>query len=211
MDKLPEIQVSPLEGNPFLKMSSLVLLVFLVLALLSKGFLSVFFWILTAIIGFFIFGNLYGRLSSKWRRLHYPLMVRYAKSAGFVQGIYEKQGKDFDVDAALHGLLLSVFPQMPDFLLSKYLQRAYDWEHSVANEEMLKEFFKKKKSDISETKLRNIVKAFKKFFADHFASQEEKHVNFIKVRLVIAELIKEKYGEDVWLEYLYAVTTGQAT
>jgi len=212
MDGLPKIQISPLEGNYFLTTSVPALLIFLVLALISKGFLSAFFWILTFIIGLFTFANIYGRLSSKWRRLHYPLMVRYAKAAGFIHGVCKKKNKDFDVDLALRALLLSVFPKMSDFLLSRYLQSIYDWENNFGfdNKRTIKQFFKKKNPDVDETKLREMVKIFKRSFADCFTSQDRKDANFIKIRLVIAELIKMEYGASEALEYLYAVVTGKA-
>ncbi len=205
-----EIKINPLEGNPSLKGGVVAFLLLLVGIALTSGFLKVVLIMFFVLVSLFLVGVLYGRLSSKWRRLHYPLMVRYAKSAGMVQGIYEKQGKDFNVDEALSELLLSVFPQTSDYLLNKYLQNAYDWERNLSTG-VLKAFFKKKIPNSSGAKLENIVTSFKKFFTDHIYSNKETNVNYIKTRLVISELVKEKYGKEEWLEYLYAVVMGQAT
>lgn len=206
MNSLPEIRISPLEGDHFLKRIIPVLSVLLVLALVLKSTLSIFFWILIIVVGFFVFTNLYGRLASKWRRLHFPLMVRYAAAVGFVHGICKKRRKEFDVELALLCLLQSVFPNVPSAKLENYLKEILVKQNNFADERSLRQIFKEKIPKIKKTELEKIIEEIKK----SFTSQEKKVSNSIKVRLVIAELIKEKYGEDERLEYLYAVVAGRA-
>lgn len=208
VDNLPKININPLEGNPILKSAIYILIVLLILAIFTGGVIKILFFIIAFLVAFFIFGNLWGRLSANWRKLHFPLMVRYATFLGFAQEISEREGKELDVDLALKFLLQSVFPKVGEGQIEKLSQEILSKEaENLKNEKFLEKIFRRKNPELSGEKLNSFVYKMENLIIN---PPDEATANYLRVRSLIAFLVEKKYGEKEKLEYLFAVLTNRA-
>ncbi|MBU4274959.1 hypothetical protein KKE19_04075 [Patescibacteria group bacterium] len=200
--KLIKIKINSFERYPILYTCLVLLCLFITLAVLLNGFLSIMFWIVTVIVGFFTFSIMYVRLSTKWRRIHYPLMVRYASALGFAQGQDESITIDEKMDFALLFLLQSVYPTISPDILKSYYSSLLEEFPLFMGYEMLCIVLKKKLSSASTEDIEKLAKHF---------TDKVKNEKFKKVWLVMSNLIKIKYGEEEKFEYLFSIINGKAT
>jgi len=200
--KLIKIRINPLERYPILYMCLVLLCLFIILAVLFNGFLSIVFWIFTAIVGFFTFSIMYVRLSTKWRRIHYPLMVRYSSALGFAQGQNESLTIDEKMDFALLFLLQTVYSTISPNILKSYYHSLLEELPVFMDSEMLSIIIKKKLPSASTEDIEKL--------ANHFANKV-KDEKFKKVWLIVSSLINIKYGEEEKSEYIYSIINGKAT
>lgn len=200
--KLIKIRINPLERYPILYMCILFFCLFITLAILLNGFLSIVFWIFTIIIGFFTFSIMYVRLSTKWRRIHYPLMVRYASALGYAQGQNESLTIDEKMDFALLFLLQSIYTTISPNILKSYYHSLLEGLPLFMDSEMLRIVLKNKLPSASTEDIEKL--------ANHFANKV-KDEKFRKVWLIVSSLINIKYGEEEKYEYIYSIINGKAT
>jgi len=208
-DNLPVINISPWEGNNFTKNAILVFAISLLITLLSGGVVKIIFVLLSLLASVFIFSNLYGRFSANWRKLHYPLMCRYASAVGYVRGLSgNKEGKELDVDLVLQCLLQSVFPTVEGKRITNLAQEVLLKEgEKLKNEEFVKKIFSRKLPELSKQRLPSLTHKITELNKN---PTDRATANYIKIRLIIAFLIEQKYGQEEKLDYLYAVLTNRA-
>lgn len=204
--KLSDIKISPLEGTPALTFSVILSIVFVFLAMITDGFLTVLMWILSAPFLFMTFATLYGRLSKKWGRIHYPLMVRYASYAGMQMGATPDAPSNERTDRALAMLLVSVYPKATEHEIQELYSKIAEKDNVMGDKEMLMKTFRHVGVNKSHEELEKIADDV----VSSYNLEDEATVNGLKVRHIISEVIRFKYGEHEQLNYIYAVVTGNA-
>ena len=207
-DNLPEINISPWEGNYFIRYAIILIFIFQIIAFFSTEFVKLVFALLTLFVGWFMACNIFGRLSTSWRKLHYPLMCRYAAAVGFAKGRIENWENKFNINLIHQCLLQSVFPNVESKQIESLIKNILSQEMERLNStEYIRNILIRKNSKIRNTDLDNLVSE-KIRLAVH--PPDEYHSNYIKTRLIIAFLIEKKYGKEEKLDYMYAVLTNEA-
>ncbi len=203
-----EIKVSPLEGTPALTYSIVLSVILIFFAVVTSSFLSVVLWILTIFPLFMVLAVLYGRLSTKWGRLHYPIMVRYAHFAGEQAGLHPEKPSIARTDDALVKMLASLYPKHSSEELRDVYEEIRTKENVFIDNDVLLKTLKHVKDTRTPEEQKEVVEQvihnFKK------KSDDEAHINAMKLRHVIAELVRFKYGIGEQYNYIYAVITGKA-
>jgi hypothetical protein len=105
-------KISPFEGQPLLPFCIVLIIIFGSLGIFLHGILSIIMWVLVVPFAFFLFSMITVRLSHKWAKVHYPVMIRYSRMAGMAMGLYPNKRADERVDIALALLLQSLYPNM---------------------------------------------------------------------------------------------------
>lgn len=199
--ELTNIKINPLENQPMFYIALILLFIFITIAVFLNNFLSIIFWMLSVFIGFIIISILYMRLSAKWRRVHYPLMIRHARAMGYAQGQHKHLAIDEKMDLALLSLLQSVYLNIsPEYLQSHY-RDLLDELPKFMDYEMMSIVLKRKLPEASTEDIEKMAK--------HFANKI-KSEKFKKVWLVVSDLIEKKYGKEEKLEYIFSIIKGKA-
>lgn len=191
-------QVDPFEGMPDISFFYIFQVIFLSLALLIPGIPSVASWILFGIVTLFVLYRFYYRLVPRWRRLHCPLMVRYAPVVGYHSGIAKRENKKFDMDPSLKDFIKSIYPSLSSEELEDYLNTVDAKMESFAERNGLISVFRKDNLVVDSKKLNEALDEF------------HKHLKKRNPRWIIAEVIERDYGVDEKINYLQAILTGQA-
>jgi hypothetical protein len=137
--------------------------------------------------------------SRPWRRLHYPLMRRYAGASGFEMGQAEREGRPFDVRRAL----VTMVSQVEGCSLTDATSRVRgDLESGLlpADAAWISRKLGSQRPDPKWSHLN--VDALR-----HHYSQDD---NAVKVRLGIAGAISRQLGADDRAEYLLEAAKGNA-
>ncbi len=179
--------------------------------------MSLVFWMLFGFIILYEGGYFYHRLSSPWRRLHFPLMVRYSAIAGVQMGAAESTGKEFNFEKALHAFVKNIYPYREDLaeltknledleLTDRFKSPIKSADEKMANfsdRKALEELFKKSNSTIDQNKLQELMDKIE----TALRNPEEKG---LRLKYVIGEIVSRDYGEQERLKYIHAVITGKA-
>lgn len=191
-------KVDPFEGMNDLLIILIFQVIFFVLALITSGFLSVIFWVLFTIVTLFEISRYYHRLSSPWRGIHYPLMVRYAWFVGIQTGIAKKTEKEFDKNAALKEFVKNIYPDWSEEEINNFIDSVNKKVEKFDDREKLIDAFKKNNPSLEDKKLGEVL--------DNFQEHLKKQIP----RAVIAEIIERDFGIDEKIKYLYAGIIGRA-
>jgi len=195
--------IDPFEGMDDIIITLIFQLIFLVLALLTSNTLSIIFWILFGLLTVYESGRFYHRLSSPWRRLHFPLMVHYLSIAGSLLAIQEITGKEFDIQIALRTLVNKAYPYMENDEVNSILESAKKKMTNFNDKEELKLLIQRKRNILDQNNLNDLLNKIE-------TTLMSPKNNAMFVKYVIAEIIGRDYGKQERLNYIYAVLTGQA-
>lgn len=191
-------KVDPLEGMSDLLVVLIFQTIFFVLALITSGLLSISFWVLFTIVTLFEIARYYHYLASPWRRLYYPLMVRYAFFIGLQMSIAEKLKREVNITTALIDFMRSIYPNWTEEEVEKFLENVRIKMLKFTDRKGLIDAFKKNNPSLN---LGRISKELDKF---HKALKRE------NPRWVIAEIVERDYGIDERIKYLQSIITGRA-
>ncbi|MFZ3122914.1 MAG: hypothetical protein WA104_06120 [Thermodesulfovibrionales bacterium] len=195
--------VDPFEGMHDLLPIFIIQVLSFGIALITNGILSIVFWVIFALVTIYEVGRYYVRLASPWRRIHFPLMVRYSSIAGYQMGTAERTGKEFSIKDVLHTLVKSAYPYMEDYQADSLIKSAQEKMYNFSDKEALKKLFHKSKHSIDDNKLQELMDKIE----TALKNPQEKG---LLVRYIIGEIIGKDYGEQERLKYIHAVITGQA-
>jgi len=195
--------IDPFEGMADLLFILIFQLAFFGLALLTSGIISIVFWVLFGLISFWEVYRYYYRLSSPWRRLHFPLMVHYSAIVGYQMGVAESTGKEFNIEEALRSLVKTAYRYMEDDEVNSLIESAEEKMTNFSDREALQELFQRSNPSVESNKLQELMDKIEA----SLKNQEEKG---LRIRYVIAEIVGRDYGEQERIKYIHAVITGQA-
>ncbi len=196
-------RIDPFEGMADLLPLLIVQSAFFFIALITSGVTSIIFWVLFGLVTLFEAGRFYHRLAAPWRRLHYPIMVRYAAIAGVETAVAEKENREFDVEKALHGLIKNIFPDFSDKEIQEGIDVIKDKMHKFSDRKLLEDEFRKANPNIDNAKLKEVLDKI----ANALNDPKERG---LFIRWFIAEMVERDYGKKERIKYLHAVILGRA-
>lgn len=195
--------IDPFEGMADLLFILIFQLAFFSLALLTSGILSIIFWVLFGLVTLFEAGRYYQRLSSPWRRLHFPLMVHYSAIAGYQVGVTKSTGKEFNIEQALYSLIKAAYRYMEDDEVNLLIESAEKKMTNFSDRKALSKLFQRKNLSVEPNKIEELMDKIE----TKLRNPEEKG---LRIRYAIAEIVGRDYGEHERIKYIYDVFTGQA-
>ena len=208
LNKKKMIKINPMFGNVSFYWGLVLLVIFLILISLFNGLLRILLVILLFLVLFHLFYSLYYRFSARWRRLHFPLMIMYARFAGHQTALIENTGykiidKKFDPKISLSHLLRAIFIELSEREADEVIKNAENRLVNFSDRNEIKDFLKSKKNMTDEKieKLLDII-------AQLFNKKEE--YNAFLVRYVIGEIIESRYDEAERIKYIFHIAIGQA-
>ena len=196
-------RVDPFEGMADLLPILVLQSIFFFVALIISGMASIIFWVLFGLITLFEAGRFYHRLASPWRRLHYPIMVRYAAIAGAEAAMAQNENREFDVKKALHNLAKNIFTDFSEKEIQEGIDVVEEKMQKFLDRESLESEFTKTNSSIDKSKLKEVLDKI----ANALKDPKERG---LMVRWFVAEMIERDYGEVERAKYLRCVIIGQA-
>lgn len=140
--------------------------------------------------------------SRPWRRIHYPAMRLYSRSAGYGFGQSIGENREFDFKNALINFLSSVKPEWSSDMIESFINREIERSQNYEDWKLIKTHVLSKKKKTSE---QQIDKAL-----DEFKSKIDPLDRAWLVRMIIAGIIEHQYSQKDRGEYLYEVMVGNA-
>ena len=175
---------------------------FQALALITGGVWRIIFWVLFGILLLFEAYRYYYRLGNPWRRIHFPLMVRYSGITGRLMNLKEKTGQEFNIKEALAVLFKSVYPWMSDVEIGLWIDRFEERMDNFCDRDIFLEVLKDKYPTLEESLLEPSLVKIEEIIKTKEPS--------IFVRYGVAEIVCKEWGELERRKYLYAVLTKKA-
>lgn len=195
--------IDPLEGMGDLLLVLILQAPLLLVGAFAQGIASIISWVLFALVTLFVIGRYSFRLSSPWRRLHYPLMFRYSGFAGQEMGLAQMEKREFDVRGALRNLVKSVYPNWQDDEVDALVNSAGERMVAFKDREAFVSLLKSRNPTLDSQRLNELLQTM----GDLLKRPDEKGM---LVRYVIAEIVGRIHGEQERLKYLQAVFSGRA-
>ena len=199
-----DIYINPFLGMVTIKLLIPILLVLLVVAFKTSGLLSILGWALSFLVAFFSFGQLYGRLSTPWRRVHFPLMVVFSSFSGSRIAYSQKTGENYSVNEPLKAMASALLKNWSETEVNDLLSNANDKFTAFSDKDRVLSYALERNSEADRDELK---KTIDNFDATMKVPQNEK---YLRVRWFIAEIIELKYGIGERYAYLFSVLTGDA-
>ncbi len=194
--------VDPLEGMGDLLVVLILQAPLLLAGAFARGAVSIVSWVLFALVTLFVIGRYAFRLSSPWRRLHYPMMFRYSGLAGQEMGLAQAENREFDVSAALRNLVKSVFPTWPDDEVDAFIESAKERMVAFKDREAIVSFLSRS-SSVDTRRLQESLERVEEIL-------KRPGEKGISVRYVIAGIVGRICGEEERFRYLEAVFSSRA-
>lgn len=195
--------VDPFEGMYDLLPIFIIQVLSFGIALITNGILSIVFWVIFAIVTIYEVGRYYVRLAQPWRRLHFPLMIRYSSIAGYQMGAAESTGNEFSIKQVLRSLVKTAYPYMEDDEVSSLIDSAEKKMINFSDREVLGGLFQRSNLSADHNKFQELMDKIETVLKN----PKEKG---LLIRYVIAEIVGRDYGEQERIKYIHAVITGQA-
>lgn len=202
------IKINPMFGNVSFYWGLILLIIFLISISLLGGLLRIISIILSSLVMLHLFYSLYYRLSERWRGLHFPLMIMYARFAGHQISLIENTGykiidKKFDPKISLNHLLQVLFGELSEREADDVIKNAENRLVNFSDRNEIKNFLKLKEN-MSDEKIENFLDTVAQVL-----NRKEERDAFL-VRYVIGEIIESQYGETERTRYLFNIATGKA-
>lgn len=140
--------------------------------------------------------------SRPWRRVHFHVMRLYARAAGIERRRSETEGEEFDTERALTTLLATVRPDWNASKIRDFLARELSRCSSFADRSLIRRHIKRVNQVADDAQVDELLDKCAAVF--HIGNRG------IVVRLAIAGLVEEEYGEGARGEYLFEVLSGKA-
>lgn len=159
-------------------------------------------WIISGVIVLALWNlNRWHYYSSRpWRKVHFPMMRAYAAASGHESGQAQREGREFDINAALLNLLKTVNP-----------------EASISHEALIKREFVRCQNFYDESLIQEYLVKVKGLDPSHVQPILNKVKGGMKtsdkglmVRMVIASIIEEQFSPQDRGEYMFQVISGKA-
>lgn len=140
--------------------------------------------------------------SRPWRKIHYKAMRLYSGALGTEMSISESEKREFDIINTYRLLLASFGYKSSQMIFTNMISRnlpgnvvfsAHQYMDSVGKNKNLS-------SDEIDATLESL-----------FYKIQQSSERYLQVRLLISEIIEDKYGRSHRNEYLFFVLTGNAT
>jgi hypothetical protein len=195
--------IGPFEGMPDIVFLWILQCGTLAFALLLSGTIATVSWVLFALLTLYLMGRLSIRVGEKWRRIHYPLMMRYAGAAGLEAGMSKSTGRPWDINKAVGTLLKTVYPHKTEEDINESIGSIWEKRRSLSDLSRLRSNITQMNPNISKLDLDQMSEKIAKWVRDEEA-------NDMAVRYAIAHVVEDLYGPEERDRYLLALFTGKA-
>ena len=153
-----------------------------------------------AVLALWKLNRWYYYFSRPWKKVHFPMMRAYAAASGLESGQAEREGREFDFNAALLNLLEMVNPKV-SFSHEALIKREFARCQDFYDESLIQEYLTKAKG-INPNQAQPILKKIKESMKTSDKG--------LMVRMVIASIIEEQFSLQDRGEYMFQVTSGKA-
>lgn len=178
-------------------MISWILLI--IFAVLSYVY-SWWFTIGIALLGIWKLGRWQHYSSRPWRKVHFPMMLDYASAAGIEQRQADIDGREFNLNLALLHLL-KIINLKVDISHEELIQRELQRCEAFYDKQLIQQYLVEKKG-IDKNKTEPIL--------EKIGHLMQACNNGLRVRMIIASVIEEKYSPMDRGEYMFEVMSGGA-
>lgn len=155
------------------------------------GLIAVGLWKMTR--WYFYFGR-------PWRKVHFPMMRVYAAASGLEAGQAEREGREFNLNAALFNFLKMTNPTI-SVSHEELIVREFERCHAFYDEPRIEQYLVEKK-ELNRTQVTTILEKIKESMRTSDKA--------LMVRMVIASVIEEQFSPQDRGEYMFEVFNGKA-
>jgi hypothetical protein len=194
--------INPFDGQGFILIFAVLQCLFCLGAMITHGIIMIILWVLFGIITIFLVQTYILRLFPKWRSIHYPLMIRYARVAAKETVESEAEHRQYDFLKATQLLMQTVY-QRDEEKSKQLILKAYERMKNFSDRELLEKYCYKKNPSVNPLKLTEFLDAINKNL--NF-SDKNKSIIFYG----IAEVVEDIYGCNERIKYLWAYFIGEA-
>ncbi len=174
----------------------------LIIFVFISVFYSYWFLIAVALLGLWKASQFWFYKSRPWRRIHYPAMRLYSNVSGHEAGKAESENRKFDFKNALSNFTRALRPDWESDNIESFIDREIERSKKFEDRKLIKKHVLTKKKNTSESQIDNAL--------DEFSSIIDPLDRTWMVRMIIAGIIEDQYGQDDRGEYLYEVMVGKA-
>jgi len=171
----------------------------IVFAVLSYVY-SWWFTIGIAVLSLWKLGHWYYYSSRPWKKVHFPMMHAYASTCGYEIGQAERDGREFNLNAALLNLLKVINPKL-SISHEELIQREFQRCKAFYDKPLIQRYLVENKG-IDKTKIDPIL--------EKIGQSMHTSDNGLMVRMVIASVIEEQLSPMDRGEYMFEVISGRA-
>jgi len=139
--------------------------------------------------------------SRPWRKVHFPMMRAYAADSGLESGQAQREGREFDLNAALLNLLKMVNPEV-SISHEALIEREFVRCQNFYDESLIQEYLAKVKG-MDQSHVQPILREIK--------GAMKTSDKGLMVRMVIASIIEEQFSPQDRGEYMFQVINGKAS
>jgi len=152
------------------------------------------------VLGLWKLNRWYYYSSRPWRKVHFPMMRAYAAASGLEAGQAEREGREFNLNAALLNLLKMVNPTI-SVSHEELILREFERCHAFYDELLIQRYLVEKKG-LDPTQVAPVPGKVKESMRTSDKG--------LMVRMVIASVIEEQFSPQDRGEYMFQVVSGKA-
>jgi hypothetical protein len=196
--------ISPFEGMPDMLLIMIVECLCFAVALLTNGWFNLVLWILFTIVLLYHSVRLVFRLRPRWRQVHNPLMIRYARAAGEESAQSGLEKREFDFHRATANLLKSVYPTREDDEIAEMVDLADDKLQAFSDRSLIDETIRTRNPTVSREHCAQALDEIGRYLQSGDGQK-------LIVRYAIADVVEHVFDQTERGRYLAAVFAGEAT
>lgn len=195
------VNVDALEGMFDTVIAYYFSLILFILALITSGVLSVVVWALLIFALIYELLRVRTRTSEHWRKLHFPILIRFAKIVGYHVGFAKSRDEKAKFGDMILDFLNGLLPDWTDEDIDSLIEQAEESIEQFSDKEPLLEFLEQTHPSASSDDLEKVI--------SNVSNILSKPENGMRLRYIIAELIELDYGEEEREKYVCNLLTGK--
>jgi len=174
----------------------------LIICVFMSIFYSYWFLMIVALLGIWKVSRFWFYESKPWRRIHYPAIKLYSSIAGSEVAKAEMENIGFNFNHVLFSFIVSLRPDWDSNEVMSFIDREITRSKDFEDRGLIKKYFLEKNRNVSESQIDNAL--------DEFWSKIDPPNRAWVIRVIVAGIIENQYGEKARGEYLYEVMVGNA-
>ena len=177
-------------------------LTMIVITICLSIFVSSWWLIVVAIVLFYKYVHYMYHNGRPWRKLHYPIMLEYAKFGGAELQISNALKRDFNIILAIKNAIQSVKPSWSDEKILSAIESSFDRCDSFSDKSMIESHLRKHNPTFDQERMNEKLLLLKSSFTTEDRA--------MAIRFAIAEIVEKDYGKEARDEYIIEILKGNA-
>jgi hypothetical protein len=140
--------------------------------------------------------------SRPWRRIHFPMMMLFASAIGRENARAAMENREYLVENALSDLIKSVYPQWTLPQIEGFIIAEFTKHENFTDADLIRQYILLKNPKVTQEGIEKVID----FMRQHYNNFD----NALKVRMIIAGVIEDKYGPDQRGEYMFEIIMEKA-